>query len=321
MEPQLREESEVVPEALAGKRFDQALVVLFPDFSRSRLQSWIRSGAIQIEGEQRRPRDAVAAGERVTLRLEEQPEVSWEAESIPLQILYEDDELIFIDKPAGLVVHPAAGNWSGTLVNALLHHHPALQGVPRAGVVHRLDKMTTGVLVVAKSLTTHAALVRQLQQRAMAREYQAVTTGVMTAGGTVDAPIGRHRIDRKRMAVVAGGKPAVTHYRVVERFRAHTHIRLQLETGRTHQIRVHMEHCRFALLGDPLYGHRLRIPKGSSDSLVQTLRSFRRQALHAARLGLTHPVSGEWIEQESPLPADMVQLLEQLRLDREQSHG
>ncbi len=309
-----------IPEEHAGKRFDVALAALFPDFSRSRLQSWIRSGDALIQGEKRRPRDSVAEGEEVRLQIEREEEVQWGAEDIPLNILYEDEALLFIDKSAGMVVHPAAGNWSGTLVNALLHHDPALAEVPRAGIVHRLDKDTSGVLVVARTLQSHTHLVRQLQERAMSREYQAICKGVMTAGGTVDAPIGRHRVDRKKMAVTEGGKPAVTHYRVVEKFRAHTHIRLSLETGRTHQIRVHMEQIRFALLGDPVYGHRLQIPASSSERMAETLRGFRRQALHAARLGLEHPLTGEQIEHQSPLPDDMVGLIEVLREDRE-AHG
>ncbi len=307
-----------IPAELSGKRFDVALAALCPEFSRSRLQSWIKAGDAQINGEQRRPRDPVAEGELVTLRTGPEEVVQWQPEAIPLNILYEDEAILFVDKVAGMVVHPAAGNWSGTLVNALLHHDPALAEVPRAGIVHRLDKDTSGVLVVAKTLEAHNHLVRQLQDRAMEREYQAICKGVMTAGGMVDEPIGRHRVDRKKMAVTESGKSAVTHYRVIEKFRAHTHIRLQLETGRTHQIRVHMEHIRFALLGDPVYGHRLQIPKGSSESFAGALRNFKRQALHAARLGLEHPMTGEWIERESPLPADMVEVIEQLRRDRKE---
>ncbi len=322
MEPQqIEKEAVQIPESLDGKRFDVALATLFPEYSRSRLQAWIKSGDALVAGEQRRPKDPVTAGERVELSAEPEEAVVWQPEAIALNILYEDEALLFIDKPAGMVVHPAAGNWGGTLVNALLHHHAAQAELPRAGIVHRLDKDTSGVLVVAKTLESHTHLVRQLQQRLMAREYQAISKGVMTAGGTVDAPIGRHRVDRKKMAVNERGKAAVTHYRVVEKFRAHTHIRCQLETGRTHQIRVHMEHIRFALLGDPLYGHRLQIPKGSSEGFIEALRNFKRQALHAARLGLEHPSSGEWIEFESPLPQDMVDMLEQLRQDREEHAG
>ncbi|MBT7307067.1 MAG: 23S rRNA pseudouridine(1911/1915/1917) synthase RluD [Gammaproteobacteria bacterium] len=309
----------VIPEALAGKRFDVALATLFPEFSRSRLQSWIKSGDALIDGEQRRPRDPVSAGERVTLEAEQEVAVVWGGEEIPLSILYEDEAILLVDKPPGMVVHPAAGNWSGTLVNGLLHHEPKLSELPRAGIVHRLDKDTSGVLVVAKSLEAHTHLVRQLQARTMDREYQAICKGVMTAGGVVDAPIGRHRVDRKKMAVSENGKPAITHYRLVEKFRAHTWIRLSLETGRTHQIRVHMEQIRFALLGDPVYGHRLQIPARSSPELVEALRGFKRQALHAICLGLEHPTTGEWIRIESPLPEDMVMMIELLRDDREKN--
>lgn len=329
MEPQQTESGEktetgietsapvAIPEALAGKRFDVALATLFPEFSRSRLKGWIQSGDALIDGEQRRPKDPVATGEVVTLQAEPDEVVQWQPEPISLDILHEDEAILFINKPAGLVVHPGAGNWSGTLVNALLHHDPALAEVPRAGIVHRLDKDTSGILVVAKTLEAHTHLVRQLQDRAMAREYQAISKGVMTAGGTVDEPIGRHKVDRKKMAVSLNGKPAVTHYRVIEKFRAHTHIRCQLETGRTHQIRVHMEHVRFALLGDPVYGHRLQIPKESSEPFREALRNFKRQALHAAKLGLEHPTTGEWMEYEAPLPEDMQAMLAHLVADRE----
>ena len=313
-----KERSEIqIPQELSGKRFDVALATLYPEYSRSRLQSWIKSGDALIEGEKRRPRDPVTTGEHVTLQAAQQEVVQWGAENIPLEILYEDESILFINKPAGMVVHPAVGNWSGTLVNGLLHHAPHLAEVPRAGIVHRLDKDTSGVLVVAKTLEAHAHLVRQLQDRAMKREYQAICKGVMTAGGTVDAAIGRHRVDRKKIAVTESGKPAVTHYRVIEKFRAHTWVRLTLETGRTHQIRVHMEHVRFALLGDPVYGHRLQIPAKSSPELIDALRNFKRQALHAARLGLEHPKTGEWVEFEAEIPQDMVEMVELLRLDRE----
>ncbi|MBT3348401.1 MAG: 23S rRNA pseudouridine(1911/1915/1917) synthase RluD [Thiotrichales bacterium] len=308
----------IIPEELDGKRFDVALAALFPDFSRSRLQAWIKSGDALIAGNKRRQRDAVAEGEEVELKVERDEEVEWSGEDIPLNIIYEDDHILFVDKAAGMVVHPAAGNWTGTLVNALLFHLPKLSEVPRAGVVHRLDKDTSGILVIAKTLEAHTHLVRQLQNRSMRREYQAISNGLMTAGGTVDAPIGRHRGDRKKMAVVGEhekGKVAITHYRVLEKFRSHTHTKLTLETGRTHQIRVHMEYVRFALLGDPVYGHRLQIPKASSEKMSSTLRNFKRQALHAAILGLEHPATGEWVEFDSPLPEDMLSLIEVLRED------
>jgi 23S rRNA pseudouridine1911/1915/1917 synthase len=233
-------------------------------------------------------------------------------------VLYADSDLLVIDKPAGLVVHPAAGNPAGTLLNALLHYDPALADLPRAGIVHRLDKATSGVLVVARNLTAHKSLVDALQARRVKREYLAVVQTVLTAGGSVDAPIGRHPVDRKRMAVVPGGKESLTHYRVEERFRAHTLVRVQLETGRTHQIRVHMAHQHIPILGDPVYGGRLRLPPGAGSELQAQLTGFRRQALHAARLTLTHPSSGETVSWSAPLPADMTRLLETLRTDARQ---
>lgn len=304
-----------VPEELAGRRLDQVLAELFADFSRSRLQQWVKEGQVSVDGKQLRPRDKLFGGERIVLTVQLSAESAFEPEPIPLDIVYEDEALLVINKPAGLVVHPAAGNWKGTLLNALLHHAPALAQVPRAGIVHRLDKDTTGLLVVAKTLESQTALVEQLQARSFTREYDAVVNGVLTGGGTVDAPIGRHPVDRKRMAVVRNGKPAVTHYRLAERFRAHTHIKVQLETGRTHQIRVHMAHQRFPLVGDPVYGGRLRLPPASGEVLIQMLRGFPRQALHASRLGLVHPQSGEYMEWQAPLPEDMQNLLTVLRED------
>lgn len=311
----------VVPDELAGRRLDQVLAELFADFSRSRLQQWVKEGQVSVDGRQMRPRDKLFGGERIELTVQLVPETTFEAEPIPLDIVYEDASLLVINKPAGLVVHPAAGNWKGTLLNALLHHVPALAQVPRAGIVHRLDKDTTGLLVVAKTLEAQTALVEQLQARSFTREYDAVVNGVLTGGGTVDAPIGRHPVDRKRMAVVRNGKPAVTHYRVAERFRAHTHIKVQLETGRTHQIRVHMAHQRFPLVGDPVYGGRLRLPPASGEALIAMLRGFSRQALHASRLGLVHPQSGEYLEWQAPLPADMQSLLAVLREDAAAHQG
>jgi len=308
-------QAQVVPDELAGLRLDQALARLFPDYSRSRLVAWLKEGRIAVDGARWRARDKVLGGERIVLDVVLEEAGDWQAEAIPLNIVYEDAHLIVIDKPAGLVVHPAAGNPSGTLLNALLHHDPALAKLPRAGIVHRLDKDTTGLLVVARSLPAQTSLVNQLQARSLLREYQAVVTGVLVTGGTVEAPIGRHPVQRKRMAVTPGGKPAVTHYRVVERFRAHTWVRCRLETGRTHQIRVHMAHIQHPLVGDPVYGGRLRLPPGCSEALAEVLRGFRRQALHAGRLGLIHPETGEEMEWTSPLPDDMRRLLDTLRED------
>lgn len=304
-----------IPESSAGLRLDQALAQLFDTYSRSRLTRWLKAGQVRVDGGIRRGRDKVHGGEQVVIEAELEEQTDWQAEALPLDIVYKDAEILVIDKPAGQVVHPAAGNPAGTLVNALLHHDPDLARLPRAGIVHRLDKDTSGLLVVARTLTAQKSLVEQLQAHRMRREYQAIATGVITAGGTIDAPIGRHPVQRKRMAVTPRGKPAVTHYRVSERFRVHTWIRCSLETGRTHQIRVHLAHLRHPLLGDPVYGSRLRLPRDCSEALAGALRRFRRQALHAGRLGLAHPVSGEFLEWQSPLPADMRELIELLAED------
>ncbi|MDT8880938.1 23S rRNA pseudouridine(1911/1915/1917) synthase RluD [Halomonas saccharevitans] len=306
-----------VPERMAGQRLDQAAAELFADFSRERLKSWIKSGALTLDGQPAKPKDKVYGGEALVLAAEIADDTRFEPEDIPLTVVYEDDEVLVIDKPPGLVVHPAAGNPDGTLLNALLHHDPQLATIPRAGIVHRLDKDTSGLMVVAKTLAAQTALVEQLQARSVSREYDAVVVGVMTAGGTVDAPIGRHPRDRKRQAVNASGKPAVTHYRVVERFRAHTHVRCKLETGRTHQIRVHMAHVRYPLIGDPVYGGRLKMPAGADDQLKEILREFPRQALHARKLAFVHPESGERMAFRAALPDDLLMLLDFLREDGE----
>jgi 23S rRNA pseudouridine1911/1915/1917 synthase len=311
--------STTLPPELAGKRLDQALAHVFPAYSRTRLQQWVKQGQIRVNDAPARPRDTVLGGERVILFAETEAEVIWQAQPLPLDIIYEDKAVIVVNKPAGLVVHPAVGNRDGTLVNALLNHAPELEKVPRAGIVHRLDKDTTGLLVVARTLPAHYALVKQLQAHQISREYRAITVGTMTGGGTVNAPIARHPINRKRMAVAPLGKPAVTHYRVLTRFRAHTYTACFLETGRTHQIRVHLAHINYPLLGDPTYGKRLHIPMKSGEEIIAALRSFRRQALHATRLTLTHPLSGRKISWEAPLPKDMVILLALLEQDW-QSH-
>ena len=305
----------LIPEDLAGQRFDQAAAALFEEFSRSRLKIWIESGELTLEGCAAAPKTRVGGGEAIRLDAEAPAVVPVAPEPISLTIVHEDEDLLVIDKPAGLVVHPGAGNPAGTLQNGLLAHDPSLAAVPRAGIVHRLDKDTTGLLVVAKTLTAHQALVAALERREIHRTYEAVCQGVMTGGGEVDAPIGRHPRERVRMAVNERGRPAVTRYRLIERFRAHTHVRVELETGRTHQIRVHMAHIRHPLVGDPLYGGRPRLPKSPSVALVAALREFKRQALHARRLALAHPVNGVALELESPLPADMRALVEILRAD------
>lgn len=300
-----------VPAELDGERLDQVAARLFPAYSRSRLQAWIRTGELQVGGEQRRPRDRVRRGDRLVVAAELVQEVGWQAQAIDLDIIYEDHSILVLNKPAGLVVHPAAGHADGTLVNALLAHAPELAQLPRAGIVHRLDMETSGIMVVARSLTAHHHLVAQLQARTVRREYCAVCIGAMTGGGTVDAPMGRHPRLRKKMAVLGnGGKTAITHYRVTRRFAHHTRITVNLETGRTHQIRVHMAHRHYPLVGDPLYGGRPRIPRGASGELIEALRSFPRQALHAQALGLIHPDSGQEMRFECPLPADLVGLLE-----------
>ncbi|MFP3874760.1 MAG: 23S rRNA pseudouridine(1911/1915/1917) synthase RluD [Thiohalophilus sp.] len=304
-----------VPDSLAGQRLDQALAQLFSQYSRSRLQQWLKQGCVRVDGRQLRGRDKVVGGEQVEIEALHEAQGEWQAEPIALDIVFEDEALIVLNKPAGLVVHPAAGNPEGTMLNALLHHDPDLARVPRAGIVHRLDKQTSGLLVVARTLAAQKQLVEQLQARRFLREYQAVVNGVLTGGGKVDAPIARHPTQRKRMAVVQNGKPAITHYRVEQRFRAHTWLRVTLETGRTHQIRVHMAHIHHPLVGDPTYGGRLRLPKGASAALIETLRGFRRQALHASKLGLQHPLSGEMLQWEQPLPADMAQLIDLLQQD------
>ena len=315
--PQTLEAQQRIPDAMAGLRLDQAAAELFADYSRERLKAWIKAGDLTLDGRPAKPREKVYGGEWLRLATEIEEETRFAPEEIPLDVVYEDDEVLVVDKPAGLVVHPAAGNPDGTLLNALLHHCPRLAGVPRAGIVHRLDKDTTGLMVVAKTLAAQAALVAQLQARTVSREYDAACVGVMTSGGTVDAPIGRHPKDRKRQAVTASGKPAVTHYRVVERFRAHTHVRCRLETGRTHQIRVHLAHLRYPLVGDPTYGGRLKLPPGAAEPLKEILREFPRQALHARKLAFVHPGSGETVTFRSALPDDILMLLDYLRHDHE----
>lgn len=304
-----------VPAELAGLRLDRALAALLPDFSRTRLQQWLREDRVQCDRGPLRARDPVRGGDWIEVRGSLPRDERWEAQEMPLDVLYEDADLLVVDKPAGLVVHPAAGNPDRTLVNALLHWDPDLARLPRSGIVHRIDKDTSGLLVVARTLRAHRSLVEQLREHSVMREYEAVATGVMTGGGTVDAPIGRDPRHRTRMAVVPGGRPAVTHYRVVARFRAHTHVRVRLETGRTHQVRVHLASLHHPLVGDPVYGGRLRIPAGCSPELAGALRAFRRQALHAARLEFTHPATGNPMSWESPLPADLRALLRSLAED------
>ena len=312
--------SAIIPHELAGVRLDQALARVFPEYSRSRLTAWIRTGLATLDGRPCRPRDRVVGGERVVL--ETAPAVDsgrWAAQPLAVDAVYEDAHILVVNKPAGLVVHPGAGNPDGTLVNALLHRDPALARVPRAGVVHRLDKDTSGLLVVARTLPAHKALVAALKRRQVEREYLALVAGALRAGGRVDAPLGRHRVQRTRMAVRERGRPAATRYRVERRFRAHTLIRLTLESGRTHQIRVHMAHIGHPVVGDPTYGGRLKVPPGAGPALVHALRAFRRQALHATRLALEHPATGEPMGWQAPLPDDMQSLLDALESDEDRA--
>ena len=298
-----------IPEEMAGMRLDQCLAALFPDYSRSKLQVWIKADRVTINQQRLKVKDKVDGGETVVLNAEEEAVLEYGAEDIPLDIIYEDDSFLIVNKPAGLVVHPAVGHWDGTLVNALLNHVPELESLPRAGIVHRLDKDTTGLMMVAKSLKAHFSLSKQLAKRSITREYLALVKGWMTAGGTVDAPLGRHPNDRKRNTVRADGKHAVTHYRLEQRLKRHTVIRVKLETGRTHQIRVHMAHIGYPLVGDQVYGGRFQMPAHCSEQLEDILRNFKRQALHATRLGLQHPETDEYCEWEQPMPEDMVNLI------------
>ncbi len=301
-----------------GARLDAVLASEFSQYSRSRLQSWLKQGAVTLDGKViTKPRHIVLGGEQVLVNVLSEDETDIEAQPIELDIVYEDNAILVINKPAGLVVHPGAGNPDGTVMNALLYYAPALREVPRAGIVHRLDKDTSGLMVVAKTLQAQTHLVDQLQRHDVERVYDALVVGNMISGGSINKPIGRHVHDRKRMAVrTSGGKPAVSHYRVAEKFRAHTHVKVSLETGRTHQIRVHMAYLGFPLLGDPVYGQRLRIPKQMMPEFVELLRNFKRQALHAGVLSLTHPETGKILKWKAPMPDDMALLIDILRDDQ-----
>ena len=305
----------VVPDASTGHRLDVVAAELFPGFSRSRLSEWIKTGRLLLNGEQVRPRDPVFGGQLLTLNAEMEDQTTAEPEDIPLDVLYEDAHVLVINKPAGLVVHPGAGNHSGTLVNALMFRYPEAAQLVRAGIVHRLDKDTSGVMVVARTVEAQTALVEQLSARDVHRQYLAVVSGSLVAGGTADFPIDRHPRDRLKMGVREDGKEAITHYRLRERFRAHTVLECRLETGRTHQIRVHMAHLKQPIIGDPLYGGSLKLPRGATEELVTALRGFKRQALHAEVLEFTHPVTGEPVRCTAPVPADMQALIAALRED------
>jgi 23S rRNA pseudouridine1911/1915/1917 synthase len=305
-----------IPKELAGQRLDSALARLLPEHSRTRIKGWIDAGQVQVGRLPCRPRDVVNAGSRVHVRMTlETPATTVLPEAIALDVVHEDSDVLVIDKPAGLVVHPGAGNPRHTMQNALLGRDPSLAALPRAGIIHRLDKDTSGLLVVARTREAHTSLVRQLAARSVSREYLAVCVGVMTGGGTIDEPIGRHRSDRLRMTVRQDGRPAITHYRVLERFRAHSYLSVKLETGRTHQIRLHLAHLRYPIVGDPKYGGRFARPRGATDGLVDTLRAFKRQALHAATLAFDHPRTGKRLTLQSPVPPDFGRLLAALRDD------
>jgi len=308
--------SAVVAEHQVGQRLDQALAEMFQDYSRSRLKEWILAGFVSVDGIViLKAREKVQPGNTIVLNAEVEEEERWEAQDIALDIVYEDDDILVINKPAGLVVHPGAGNPDGTVLNALLYLYPEIVDVPRAGIVHRLDKDTTGLMVIAKTIPAQTHLVTALQARKITREYEAVVCGTMTAGGSIDEPIGRHPTKRTHMAVRPLGKPAKTHYRVAEKYRAHTLLRLRLESGRTHQIRVHMSHAGHPIIGDPLYAGRPKPPANATDTLVMALRGFGRQALHARMLKLEHPMTGEMMMWRAERPSDMAGLIHILRED------
>ena len=313
--PQITLSAEVQPGQI-GQRLDQTLAELFPEYSRSRLKTWIEAELVKINGRVANlPRAKVLGEEQIEITVEVEDETRFAPENIPLNIVYEDDDILVINKPKDLVVHPGAGNPTGTVLNALLYHYPPIAEVPRAGIVHRLDKDTTGLMVVAKTIPAQTKLVRELQKRKITREYEAVASGIMTKGGTVEQPMARHPTKRTLMAVHPMGKPAITHYRIMENYRNYTRLRLRLETGRTHQIRVHMAHIAHPLLGDQTYGGRPRPPKNADEQFMEVLRNFRRQALHAVMLRLAHPISGEMMEWYAPLPEDFVELLNALKTD------
>ncbi len=302
----------IIPERFAGQRIDTALSDMLPDYSRSKISSWVRSGMATIKGKPFKPKDKADGDEVVTLSIIKEPSVEWSAENIKLDVVYQDEDIIVVNKPAGLVTHPGSGNWTGTLANALLHYDSGLQNLDRAGIVHRLDKNTSGLMVVARSEVAQKYLSEQIQEHQVSREYSAIVYGHMISGGTIDEPIGRDPKDRIKQAVVDNGKIALTHYRVIDRFSHHTHVKAVLETGRTHQIRVHMSHIGHPLVADPMYGGRLRFPKKADEKLKDALKGFNRQALHSRKLALKHPVSGEIMSWEAPLPKDLQQLLEVL---------
>ena len=302
----------IIPERMTGQRLDVALSEMLPDYSRSKITAWIKSGEALINHKPFKPKDKVNGSEMVELTISQKKNNDWVGEDIPLNIVFEDEDIIVLNKVVGLVTHPGAGNWSGTLANALLHYEPKLATLNRAGIVHRLDKNTSGLMVVARNEKSQKYLVEQLQTHSVSREYSAIVYGHMVAGGTIDEPIGRDTKDRVKQAVSSHGKEAVTHYRVIDRYQNHTHIKAILETGRTHQIRVHLSHIGYPLMGDPMYGGKVRFPKKADVILKEAIVNFKRQALHARKLTLTHPISGELMSWKAPLPEDMLALLDVL---------
>jgi len=306
----------VIPDRLIGQRIDSALAVMLPDYSRSKITAWVRSGKALLNDKSFKAKDKILGGEIVSLTIEKAKSNAWLGEDIAIDVVYEDEDIIVVNKPVGLVTHPGAGNWTGTLANALLHYDSSLATLDRAGIVHRLDKNTSGLMVVARSELAQKNLVEQLQTHAVSREYSAIVYGHMISGGTVDAPIGRDPKDRIRQAVVeeGEGKNAITHYRVIDRFKNHTHVKCILETGRTHQIRVHMSYIEHPLIADSMYGGKIRFPKKADEKLKEALKAFNRQALHAKKLTLSHPITGEEMSWKAPLPNDMQDLLAVLSL-------
>jgi len=303
----------IIPERMTGQRLDVALAEMLPDYSRSKITDWIKSGEALINHKTFKPKDKVSGSEMVELTISQKKNNDWLGEDIPLNVVFEDEDIIVLNKSIGMVTHPGAGNWSGTLANALLYYEPNLATLDRAGIVHRLDKNTSGLMVVAKNEKSQKNLVEQLQTHSVSREYSAIVYGHMVAGGTVDEPIGRDTKDRVKQAVSSNGREAVTHYRVIDRYQNHTHVKAILETGRTHQIRVHLSHIGYPLVGDPMYGGKLRFPKKADEALKDALTDFKRQALHARKLTLTHPISGKLMSWKAPLPEDMLALLAVLK--------
>ena len=303
----------IIPKRMEGERIDIALAKMLPEFSRSKITAWIKSGEAVIYGKKFKPKDKVSGDEVIFLSANRNQNTIWLAEDIPINIIFEDEDIIVINKQFGLVTHPGSGNWSGTLANALLHYDSSLETLDRAGIVHRLDKNTSGLMVVAKNQKSQKSLVEQLQNHSVSREYSAIVYGHMISGGTINEPLGRDPNDRVKQTVLRNGRDALTHYRVIDRFKSHTHVKAILETGRTHQIRVHLSHIGYSLVGDSIYGGRVRYPKRASESLKNELLNFKRQALHSKKLTLKHPKSGELLSWKIPLPEDMIKLLNVLK--------